>query len=128
MCKLETGFYVSFWNTVLERFNQTSKSLQSEATDLNTAVILMKYLSVFVESLRDRFEKFLNEGIERSGTDIFTTEKVRNRKCSVRLDPLDYGRTPEAILSPREKFHVNGFVCILHLLVSELQKRISAYI
>ena len=71
MCKLETGFYVSFWNTVLERFNQTSKSLQSEATDLNTAVILMKSLSVFVESLRDRFdEEFLNEGIERSGTDI----------------------------------------------------------
>ena len=41
MWKVETGFYTGFWHVILDRFNQTSKSLQSTTTDLNTAVALL---------------------------------------------------------------------------------------
>ncbi|KAK6186835.1 hypothetical protein SNE40_006103 [Patella caerulea] len=125
MCKLETGFYVGFWATVLERFHRTSVSLQSQSTDLNTAVELLKSLRVFVESLRDRFDDFLTDGIERSGTNDF--DAPRSRKRNVRLDPLDYGRAEEASLSPEDAFRVNGFVCVIDVLRSELDKRTNAY-
>ncbi|KAJ8042390.1 hypothetical protein HOLleu_13432 [Holothuria leucospilota] len=53
MRTLEIGFYASFGSTVLQKFNSTSKSVQSESIDLNTAVELLRTLSAFVESLRD---------------------------------------------------------------------------
>ena len=41
MWKVETGFYTGFWHVILDRFNRTSKRLQSTTTDLNTAVALL---------------------------------------------------------------------------------------
>ena len=72
MWKVETGFYTGFWHVILDRFNQTSKSLPSTTTDLSTAVTLLKSLSTFVQSLRDRFEEFVTDGAERSGSSEFS--------------------------------------------------------
>ncbi|KAJ8020609.1 hypothetical protein HOLleu_40245 [Holothuria leucospilota] len=101
MCKLEIGFYAIFWSTVLERFNSTRKSLQSESFDLNTTVELLQTLLAFVESLRnsDRFHAFIEKGIRRSGTDQFE-HHTRRRKRSVPLDPLDHGRTRRSFEMP----------------------------
>ncbi|XP_014678126.1 PREDICTED: zinc finger MYM-type protein 1-like [Priapulus caudatus] len=72
MNKIETGFYTVFWDSILDRFNRTSKSLQGNNTDLNTAVALLKSLSTFVHGLRDRFEDFVVEGAIRAGCNDFS--------------------------------------------------------
>jgi hypothetical protein len=59
MCKLETGFFACFWHAILDRLNSTSKKLQDDQLDLNTAVNLLKSLETFVKSLPDRFEELI---------------------------------------------------------------------
>ena len=44
MDKMETVILVCFWNIILERINDVSLLLQSEKTDLCTAVGLLKSL------------------------------------------------------------------------------------
>ena len=126
MWKVETGFYTGFWHVILDRFHQTSKSLQSTTTDLNTAVALLKSLSTFVQSLRDRFEEFVTDGAERSGSSEFS-QNLRRRQRNIRLDPLDYGRSEDTELGPRDSFRVNAFIGILDVLACELEKRTNAY-
>lgn len=127
MTKLETGFYSVLWGEVLERFDKTSKSLQSETMDLNTAVLLLGSLCGFVESLRDEFEKFVQEGKTLSGAEMFSKEKMRNRKRNVRLQPLDYAKGEEAQLTVADEFRVNGFIAVIDTLQIELRKRSAAY-
>lgn len=126
MCTLEIGFYAGFWSTVLGRFDRTSKTLQSQATDLNTAVQLLKSLASFVQSLRDQFDTFVVDGVERSGTEEFTRGS-RRRKRNVRLAPLDYGHTPEVELDAKESFRISGYVAVIDVLLSQLEKRTNAY-
>jgi hypothetical protein len=58
LVKRETAFLTSFWSTILERINETSKLLQSETIDLGTAVALLKSLLVFLTSQRHNFEQY----------------------------------------------------------------------
>ena len=126
MCTLEIGFYAGFWSTVLGRFDRTSKTLQSQATDLNTAVQLLKSLASFMQSLRDQFDTFVVDGVERSGTEEFA-RGWRRRKRNVRFAPLDYGHTPEVELDAKESFRISGYVAVIDVLLSQLKKRTNAY-
>ncbi|KAJ8049065.1 hypothetical protein HOLleu_01628 [Holothuria leucospilota] len=74
----------------------------------------------------DRFQAFIDEVIQLSGTDQFE-HHTRRRKRNVRLDLLDHGRSPDANLSPRESFRVDGYDFVIEVLVSELEKRTKAY-
>jgi hypothetical protein len=127
MCKLETGFFACFWHAILDRLNSTSKKLQDDQLDLNTAVNLLKSLETFVKSLPDRFEEFESVGARNSGTTEYAQQNQRVRKANVRLNPLDYGHTPEVQLSPRERFRIDSFVPVIDMLLSALSTRVSAY-
>ena len=59
MDHLETVLLTDLWNTLLERFNKTSKSVQAEEIELGTVVTLLESLSnfLFVRSKFDEFER-----------------------------------------------------------------------
>ena len=125
MAKLETGIFAQFWNDLLQRFNSTSKKLQSESIDLNTAVDLLQSLSVFVGSLRDRFDEYVTNGGELSGTSEFTVHRARKR--NTRLNPLDYGKAENTSLEPKDSFRIQSYITVIDVLLAELDKRKRAY-
>lgn len=125
MCMLETGIYTVFWNHILERFNCTSKLLQDSQLDLNSAVAAVKSLKSFVQSKRDCFSDYEREGANKSGTTEYVQTRPRQR--NVRLTPLDYGRTPEAVLSQSEKFRIENFLPVIDKFISSLEQRLAAY-
>ena len=53
--------------------NQTSKMLQSENIDLSTAVALMKSLSAFLASQRQKFEEYCIAAKTMSNMESFET-------------------------------------------------------
>ena len=66
------------WNTVLERFNKTSKSVQAEEIELGTVVTLLESLSSFLISLRSKFDEFERRAI--GVAHVKTYKDVNQRK------------------------------------------------
>lgn len=66
---LETELMSEFWNRVLQRFNATSKALQSPKLSLNAAVRLTKSLCDCVSGLRERSSMFPFLSLVRSCAD-----------------------------------------------------------
>jgi hypothetical protein len=127
MCKLETEFFACFWHVILDRLNSTSMKLQDDQINLNTAVNLLKSLETFVQSLPNRFEEFEDVGARNSGTTEYTQQNQRVRRANVRLNPLDYGHTPEVQLAPRDRFRIESVVPVIDMLMSALSTRVSTY-
>lgn len=83
------------WDTVLQRFNNTSKALQCATLDLNNAVRLLNSLQDFVSSLRSEFDDFEEQGKElvkltlmrrtptgnESGRNSLMRAQVKKQKC-----------------------------------------------
>lgn len=128
MNSIEIAFYALFWNDILERFNATNKILQDSKMVLCSAVVALKSLKLFVKSKRNTFEKYEEKAYQISGTNIIGHEyKVRSKTRNVRLNPLDYAKTPDVQLSPREKFRIESFIPVIDQLSTSLTQRISAY-
>ena len=51
----------------------------------------------------------------------------RNRRINVRLQPLDYGHSEEATLSPSQRFRVEAFLPVIDQFVASLDQRASTY-
>ena len=107
--QLETGIYTVFWNDILQRVNATNQGLQCAKLDLNTAVASLSSLKTFITSKRDTFGVYESQGKELAGTSDYVLTKTRVRSRSIRLNPLDYGRTEEAHLSPSERYKTESF-------------------
>ena len=58
--------------------------------DLNSAVAAVKALKTLIESKRDSFEEYENEGIVKCGSTEYVQRRQRRR--NVRLDLLDQPR------------------------------------
>ena len=127
MIKFETDIYAVFWNEILDRCNNISKCLQSPDTNLNTSVTLLSSLKSFIQIQRDSFADFERQGAELSGTNKYAATKKRKCRPNVRLAPLDYGHTPEVVLSPSETFRTQSFIPVIDQFLSSLDKRIGAY-
>jgi len=125
MCRLETAIYAAFWYDILARINATSQILQDPKLDLNTAVAALKSLHSFVNEKRETFHDYEKKGKEISGTNDYV--KTRERSRSVRLNPLDYGRSEEVALSASEKFRVQNFLPVVDQYLTSLKLRLKAY-
>ena len=101
--------------------------LPSDKIDLDTAVILLKSLKVCVQSLRNRFDEFERDGIQRTSSVEYSEQNRRVRRANVRLNPLDYGHAPEVQRTPKERFIGDSFLPVIYLLLLTLSDRISAY-
>ena len=62
--KLETAIMIVFWHEVLDRFNKTSKFLQTVEMDLFTANNMLKSLIEFIEAIRNKFTEFEEKAFE----------------------------------------------------------------
>ncbi|XP_042216730.1 uncharacterized protein LOC121862491 [Homarus americanus] len=123
--KLETAIMTEVWDCILTCFNATSKSLQDDRMDLNTAVKDLKSLKSFVLSLRDHFGECEESGVKRNN---YQSEVTRVQQRNRRLD-YDSGFTSanETVLSPWDKFKVNTYIPILDQLVTLLDQCVEAY-
>ena len=97
---------------MLDQVNATNKTVKDPKLYFNTVIASITSLKSFVHSQRECFAVY-----ERSGADISGTAEymhARPRKRNVRLAPLDYGREPEAQMTPSQMFHVENFRSIYH--------------
>ena len=127
MSRLETGIYIVFWNTILQRVNATSLKLQSCNADLNTSIALLKSLRQYIESTRNDFQNYETLGKLKSACDEYKQSEERARKRNVRLDPLDYGRSQKVELTGSQKFRVQCYLPIIDQLITSLTQTIRAY-
>ena len=86
---LETGIMTELWQSLLQRFNKTTISLQSPAMESKTGMSLLISLQDFVKSLREEFQKFEEAGKVRSGNDHYKCEAKRKIKRNKRWDSGD---------------------------------------
>lgn len=70
--QLETGVLTSIWNSILQRFNKTSKTIQAVHMDLSTVVELYTSLESYVQSVRDSYDDFESKGKTLSGMAGYT--------------------------------------------------------
>ena len=92
MNHLETVLLTDLWNTVLERFNKTSKSVQAEEIELGTVVTLLESLSSFLISLRSKFDEFERRAI--GVAHVKTYKDVNQRKRRQTAQHQDINSTP----------------------------------
>lgn len=119
---LEMGILTTLWNDILEKFNCISKNLQSVHIDLTTVVTLYKSLIYYIQDLRNSFAFYETLGKEKSGVDQYKIERKRKRK-------MPYGESNQnnSTFKQSDSFRVNTFTVILDSLLTELNKRKSAY-
>ena len=110
------------WNTVLERFNKTSKSVQAEEIELGTVVTLLESLSSFFISLRSKFDEFERRAI--GVAHVKTYKDVNQRKRRQTAQHQDINSTP---LHGRDKFRIETLFRIIDTLITECKERTAAY-
>ncbi|CAH2330473.1 zinc finger MYM-type 1-like, partial [Pelobates cultripes] len=125
--KLETGIFAEFWNTVLQRFNSSSKTLQSVQLNLNAAVGVLKSLKDFINEQRTKFDAFEEAGKRLTDTEEYIVEHRRLQRRNVRQQPLDYGHSEEAQLTPKEAFYAKAFLPCVDKPLMCLEHRLGAY-
>ncbi|CAH2282028.1 zinc finger MYM-type 1-like [Pelobates cultripes] len=123
--KPETGIFAEFWNTVLQRFNSSSKTLQSAQLNLNAAVGVLKSLKDFINEQRTKFDAFEEAGKRLTDTEEYIVEHRRLQRPNVRQQPLDYGHSEEAQLTPKEAFYAKAFLPCVDKLLMCLEHRLG---
>jgi hypothetical protein len=127
MGSIEIALYARFWNDILEQFNVTNKILQDSKVVLYSTVEALKSLRSFVDSKREKFEEYEEAARKLSDTDNYI--QTRSRSRNVRLNPLDYAKSSDAQLSPKEKFRVECFIPIIdHLWLKKFERMILSAI
>ena len=126
MERLETALMTVIWQTILERFNATSLSLQKVEIDLLCAVKLYDSLVTFLLQLRLR-ERF--DEMEEKAKSYVDIEEYREatKRTKRRKRFYDETSTSDTELTARDRFRVDVFYSIVDCLVVELRKRMSAY-
>lgn len=121
---LEFTFMLVLWTPVLERFNMTSKSVQSVNIDLSSVVKLYESLKLYICELRNNFETILNEAISICEKDLFPNESRRQKR---RTTFFDEGDAEDSVFSEKENMKNKTFFPIIDGLISNLNNRKEAY-
>jgi hypothetical protein len=123
MNELEVAVMCVFWNSILQRFNATSKNLQSVKIDLETCVALYNSLLDFIQSART-MESFISHEEEAKLLVANSNYKeVRSRKRKRGAEEPD----TENVLDYRERFRTSTYLAILDCLSVQLTARREAY-
>jgi len=115
---LETAIMATLWGDILERFNKTSKQLQSVEIDLETVVCLYESLIRYVLDLRSMFDIYEERAINKSGHKTY--QEIRKRKRKLKADEKREG---EINFEIRDSLRINTYYAIIDNLHSELEKR-----
>ncbi|XP_077276993.1 uncharacterized protein LOC143905449 [Temnothorax americanus] len=115
-----------FWNLLLDRFNATSKVLQSVDIDVGVAVELYRSLIDFIESLRSD-EMFEAVYVEKAKCIIPEEYEFNSKRSCKRKLQFGESKENEVIMTGKNKFRVETSYAILDRIRSELEKWHSAY-
>ena len=126
MEKYETALMTVIWNTILQRINATSKSLQSVECELLKGSILLRSLENFIEHFREEFGKVEKEATELSGLS-FDEEDGQARRPEKRKMFFDESKEVGHEFARRENFIVNSFYVICDSTKAELSRRTQTY-
>lgn len=123
--RLEITFMIIFWGNILDRFNSTSKKLQSVEIDLSIVVELYESLINYITELRtdEMFDMFEDKAVKSSQTKQYDSQIKRKKKRTMKNDEIN----SEIVLSERQIFKINTYFVILDSLLSALKKRKVAY-
>lgn len=137
MKNFEFCFFLCFWGDILSQFNRTSKSLQKNDLDINTAADLMNGLQRVVRDKKNRFEFYLEEATALCGHQRFALADKRVRFPNVRLhdDPQSATATirlqhiPAAVTQEeaRQQFKQSALLNVLDHVDEEMSRRKEAY-
>jgi len=108
----------TLWGDILERFNKTSKQLQSVEIDLETVVFLYESLIRYVLDLRSMFDIYEERAIHKSGHKTYQEIRKRKRKLTA-----DEKREGEINFEIRDSLRINTYYAIIDNLHSELERR-----
>jgi hypothetical protein len=124
MQEFEFVLMLEFWNDVLTRFQQTSKTLQESQVAISTCATLYTSLVGYLNEVREKYNEFERRAKERLPDVDY--KGVTARKATRRRQVND-GVAEEVILSPREKFRLKAFLPIIDALVTNLTRRADVY-
>lgn len=116
---LETSLMASFWNDVMERFNATSKKLQSVDIDVGSVVLLYASLEEYLVSVRENFDIYEQRAKEMSGLQDYALDNTRKARREALLT--------DKVMTGKDNYRINTFIVIIDCLLSELRKRKAAY-
>ncbi|KAL5239307.1 hypothetical protein ACI65C_006717 [Semiaphis heraclei] len=123
--KLEFVFMLKVWTPILQRFDATSKTLQSKDINLSIVVSLYESLEFYVQGCRKLFDNILNKSKELCGKSTFSWEKSRVIK---KKRYFDDSNSTDTIHHGDDKMKNETFYVIIDTLSSHLCERKKAYI
>ena len=126
MDKLETVILTLFWNDVLSRYNDVSKTVQKQNVNLGVVVSLLQSLKLFTDSLRDRCAEYESKARAIAKHTEYTDITRRALQRSRRITFLE-GPAPDTILDASNKFKVETYLAVIDSLVQGLSQRLAAY-
>ena len=126
MDKLETVILTLFWNDVLSRYNDVSKTVQKQSVNLGVVVSLLQSLKLFTDSLRDRFAGYESKARAIAKHTEYTDSTRRALQRSRQITFLE-GPAPDTILDASNKFKVETYLAVIDSLVQGLSQRLAAY-
>ncbi|EFN68185.1 Zinc finger MYM-type protein 1, partial [Camponotus floridanus] len=124
MSRFETIFMAVFWNSIMERFQITSKKLQAVDIDIQTVVELYSSLTGYIKSLRNLFDMFEEKAKKKSEVEDYEFDTRRKRKRKL---PFDEISEIETEICGKEQFRRDTFFVIIDRISSELERRGNAY-
>ena len=97
----------------LQRFNRSSKLLQSPTIELTPAIALLKSLDKFLDECWEKFHYYEQQGRDRCSN---STYKSESRWVAKRKKHVSDGDATDAVegMSGQQKFKVNTFYVIIN--------------
>ncbi|XP_033214074.1 uncharacterized protein LOC117171130 [Belonocnema kinseyi] len=125
MEKLEIAFMTQFGHEVLDRFNKTSKFLQTVELDLVTGDKMLQSLTEFINEMRNKFDE-IQKNAKKLGCFVSQHYSDENKRIKRKKFPNSNVETSPS-LNGEEKFKIESFHTMVDKLKMEIQKRSSAY-
>ncbi|KAL4120597.1 hypothetical protein QTP88_013262 [Uroleucon formosanum] len=129
LSKFESVFMAVFWTSLLERFDKTSKMLQSASANLEDVVDLYKSLIGYVCEIRtdEMFQQFIEEA-KKTKQEEYEWDQKRHRVRPLVCDELeqDKSRENEIVLGGKIKLQVIYFA-VLDKIRQQLEMKHSGY-
>eukprot|EP00918_Siedleckia_nematoides_P050762 GHVU01111159.1.p1 GENE.GHVU01111159.1~~GHVU01111159.1.p1 ORF type:complete len:338 (+),score=47.31 GHVU01111159.1:84-1016(+) len=128
LCKLENAFMTGFWADVLCHVNAATLLLQKPQLTLNEAVNVYRTLLRRINRINDRFDHYETAAMMLCGTKEYQRRRqAAATRHNTQREPLDYGNASSAVMTARQRFRVDGFVCVMDHLMTFLRDRLAAY-
>jgi len=126
MDKLEFVILTLFWNRILSRYNEVSKTVQKQDVNLSVVISLLQSLKQFTTELRDQFSVFESQAKVIAKDADYADSTSRKRKRSIRFTCFE-GAAPDTVLTGSDKFKVDTYLPVIDSLCQALSHRLSAY-